>query len=503
MLSYSVALAFLAGLASGSTLCVAGETEVVSLQPKKLYVFGNGYSFVELQGYTGSATSMRLENIPPAMQGTFWVDVAKPAEVFRISSEDRTLLKPKEGNARYSDLLKANVGARVTLTLNQGPSLNGTLLMALDEGRREILVQTDRGIVSVKEENIVQLEFPDLKELKPALDKKKEKTIRLDLKKEAPGCEIVTTALSHGMEWSASYKMDLSTPQEAVLAGKATIVNRMASLEKVQLELVSGTPDLDCAGKLSPLFKILDIVEEAEPMDNVDGASMHRTRFLAQRASSMASRDVAEEVEAQGLYFYPQGEFSCKKGDVVELPLFETKLAYEHVYTLNIPDNKGGDSSDEVWHCIRIKNTTDRALAPGSVEFMSNGRITGQGSLQFTGKNAQATIRQNKASEILTRRMETIVKGTLQRKSKLTANEDNRITVEGTLIIRNGGKEKVTMEVSKNLLGLPICASNGGELQSSPLWNTWSKNPKGLIKWIIQIEPDTEQQLTYSYEYVE
>jgi hypothetical protein len=134
---------------------------------------------------------------------------------------------------------------------------------------------------------------------------------------------------------------------------------------------------------------------------------------------------------------------------------------------------------------------------------MSNGRITGQGSLQFTGKNAQATIRQNKASEILTRRMETIVKGTLQRKSKLTANEDNRITVEGTLIIRNGGKEKVTMEVSKNLLGLPISASNGGELQSSPLWNTWSKNPKGLIKWIIQIEPDTEQQLTYSYEYVE
>lgn len=61
------------------------------------------------------------------------------------------------------------------------------------------------------------------------------------------------SSLSSGISWLPTYRVELGAEGHAQLQCKATIMNELMDLEKVDMELISGFPRLAMPGLPSPI----------------------------------------------------------------------------------------------------------------------------------------------------------------------------------------------------------------------------------------------------------
>ena len=126
-----------------------------------------------------------------------------------------------------------------------------------------------------------------------------------------------------------------------------------------------------------------------------------------------------EGATAEDLYFYPVDNFSLKRNETAMIPLFSVNVPYIHIYTWEIEDildkeerynrnrnKKERPQAEIVWHSCRMQNTMNMPWTTAPTEFVKDGRFTGQDICYYTAPGAKATIRINRAMNVVAEQAE-------------------------------------------------------------------------------------------------
>lgn len=538
------------------SFAAAGDVEMT---PSKVALFKNGYGYLTLEGKTGADASMNLVNLPVPSFGTFWLDVEAPAQLKRLVSRKATRKVPIE-QYTMEELVRANTGAAVWVVWAGGsedgvivasapkqgkenPRLIGNVndasvpgmmnegMLVYPPGRpgssasNVILLKTQDGrTVSVPLEKVQQIEFLS----PPTLPTRDEDvpTVSLELAAPQGGRTIRANCIAGGVSWVPEYRVDLGDAGKAVLTARATVMNELMDFNGVDLDLITGFPNLKYAGVPSPIAMRQNLNEFMMALYGAENGGRPVPMAMAQmnnsyRAKALADVEVAWSegimsdfqvpatvTQSEDLFFYPVKNFTCKYNETVTTTLFSGDVSYSHVYTWDIPDqntlrtynrsNAGDGGEQDVWHCIRLKNGFKLPLTTGIVEFTSDGYISGQGMIQFTAPGQDATVKINKNLEMVVKQSENVLETI-----PLAKTNDKKLLVEGTLLMKNLSNKPMDMEITKQIIGAPQSASDGGEFRQRPDRFLGGQNTAGTFVWKIQVPPGETKSVTYRYTFID
>lgn len=215
---------------------------------------------------------------------------------------------------------------------------------------------------------------------------------------------------------------------------------------------------------------------------------------------------------AEDLFLYPVENVRLKKGQVGYLPLFTESVPYKHIYQWKIPDyvneeerysydrrrEQEREPDEEVWHCLRLENTTKVPWTTAPAETVKEGLILGQDTLKYTPAQGEMTLRITRAMSVKAEQLELET----ERKrdaAQLYGYHYDLITVEGKLSVTNFQPKAITLEITKTL---------SGEVKSSQPKAKIETLARGLrrmnavkkLTWTIQLKPGEQKQLGYTYE---
>jgi len=215
---------------------------------------------------------------------------------------------------------------------------------------------------------------------------------------------------------------------------------------------------------------------------------------------------------AEDLFFYPVENVQLKKGAVGYYPLFTESVQYKHIYQWNIPDyvnqqeryvynrrgEQEGEPEEEVWHCLRLQNSTKVPWTTAPAETVKEGLILGQDTLSYTPIKGETTLKITQAVSAKAEQLELEID---RRREALRMYGDyfDLITVEGKLSITNFQGKAITLEIVKAL---------SGEVKSSQPEAQIESLAKGLLRmnaarkltWTIELQPGGRKELSYIYE---
>ncbi len=543
MAAFAIAVVTLAG---SSLFAVTGEEVKLKIERVALFKNGLGY-FVSNAKLPEKTTHITFGQLPVPSLGTFWVGYSGKVKVRGLFAGLEEIIEQAPAQT-IPQLLAANIGSRVRI---HGPGegvVQGSVLAVTDgapaepaspyvmgvrrsdrnrrRGRSLVLIKTDDGVVSFDSGAIKRADVLGDAVETSAKTKAKRPSLRMELEEAAGGEEVAVSYLARGVTWSPSYFIDLSDPKTARLSAKALVINEVADLDGVTLELISGFPNIGFADVSSPMAMGQSLADFLNALSR--GADERRRRpshVMAQQAVMYQDARVEEWPGMPGpgystaregraaadLFFYPVEDFTLGRGETAYLPLFTAEVPYQHVYVWNIPDFLDREEryrrererpdrrfAEEVWHCCRATNNMKMPWTTAPAQFVTSGRIVGQDICYYTAAGAQTTIRINRAMNLLAEQAEFEI-DRQRNAATFYGRQYDRVKVKGELKLINRLEKNVNVEVTKDL--------SGEVIETSPQAKdvTTAKGLKRVntghrLTWSIELEAGEETTLTYVYE---
>ncbi|MFH0964389.1 MAG: hypothetical protein V2A58_10305, partial [Planctomycetota bacterium] len=426
--------AVLLGWAGWASAEEAGE---LATKLARAALFKNGLGLLVREGeMPAKAGVYRVTPLPVPAHGTFWVTYPAEAKVEGLSAVMREASREIEA-VTIKEMLAANVGREVTLSTDLERRFSGKVLaVAPDRVRAEDdpyrggrgVVDEPRGMpqgewVLLDEGKDVVTAVP-LREIKavdflggpPARTRAvagKEAALEMRVAGGAGALEV--SYLAKGVSWAPSYLIDVTDAKNAAISAQALIINEVEDFEGVEVELVTGFPNL----------KFADVVSPIALKENLAGFlnSLTQGRTEGRRRGSVVTQNVAMyegmgmsrvsmpeygagEAPAvhEDLFYYPVKDLSLAKGGVAYVGLFTKKVPYEHIYQWQIGDfvneqdmyrqrEEREEPEEVVWHSLRLENATEIPWTTAPAQTMSEGAILGQDVLGFTPASAKTTVK--------------------------------------------------------------------------------------------------------------
>ena len=501
------------------------EEATAQAQVRKMALFKNGCNWVEMSATLPDASRVRITGMPDALLGTVWWDAASGVRQLEGSSAE---VEESVGDYGYADLLMANVGKQVKIFLKKDRRVEGQLL---PQAKREvkgsflksgeskdsgvpkiILVQTEDGVQSVAAEDVTGVDFEEMPQL--PMRKVMSHVVTAQLGKPNPGAELRFGYVSDSMSWLPEYSLELGEEGKAKLTCRANIINELADMKDVDLRLVSGFPALGEALIPSPLnraMKLQDFLKRLGFLTEERNVSM-RMMSSGMAAPCVAESDESEDDEGEegskqveDLFFYTLPHFSCEQGKSILRELFSCELPYSHVYTCRVPNqsvlerlSRSGEPVADVWHCIRLNNSSKQAWSTGIVTCTAEGQIAARSTLYFAAPGADTLLRLNKSMQATVQCSEELLK---REERNVPGRRNDSVTVStlmGTVTLKNSSERAMELRLVKEVNGLVTEAGKEGKVNVSP---SYSGNPRSVITWKLTVPPGDEVELTYTYEY--
>jgi hypothetical protein len=521
---------------------------------KRVALFKNGLGYFSAQAVLpADTTTVSIGQLPVPSLGTFWVHYPQDVVLSRVvtSLEDVQETNPVSSIAW---LLSANVGRKATVmtSTKDMAAMEGVIVSAdigsrmveqpspyrmdirrMDRNRYQpyptgqlLVLKTERGTVAVNMNSIIRVDIEGGGAKTNAIRTVKQPAIRLELEKPAGGKEVSLHWLARGITWAPSYLIDLSAETTAVLSAKAVILNEVEDLDDVTLELVSGFPNIGFSDINSPIALSQTLADYLKALTSGRSETRGRNSYMMQQQAAMSNfamyddyagipmpaySTAQEGTTAEDLYFYPIDKFSLKRNETAMIPLFSAEVPYIHIYTWEIEDildnndrynrNRNQNTRPEaeiVWHCCRMWNTMNMPWTTAPAEFIKDGRFTGQDTCYYTAPGAKATIRINRAMNVVAEEAEFEVTRT-RNASRFYGSSYDLVTVKGELKVRNRQRKQVKMEITKHLSG--TVKEMAPEAKDVPTVKGLKKvNTRHDLIWEISLKPDEEVKLVYTYD---
>jgi hypothetical protein len=535
-----------------------GTKAQVELRQVSLFKNGLGFFVTEVT-IPPKTTSFYIVPDAAPSHGTFWVSYPSKVRLDNLVAKEIEVDEQVEATT-IPELLRANVGkkARFVLAGTKEAPFDAKILSVAVPPEREIpspyapgrispdeergyynyqrianlmLFETDEGRIAIDPTRIERVFFKDEKPSMTFGRKKKSVQIDVGLGAAAGKEKLTLSYLAKGITWAPSYMIDISEPNKAKIAAKAEVMNEVCDLNGVDVQFVTGFPNLQFADIASPIAMkenlaqfLQSLIRGQSEQGRAGGVGGVMSNVMSQRMaysgelrdsdalSVMPSYGAAEiGKSAEDLFLYPVEKVNLTKGAVGYFPLFTESVPYKHIYRWEIPDyvSPEGDyyqqnqqqqrePQQEVWHCIRLENVMKLPWTTAPAEIVKDGVILGQDTLDYTPVKEKGTVKITRAMNVKAEQVELETKRERGAAQWYGYNWD-LVTVQGKLSAMNLQDKPITLEVTKSL---------SGEVKSMQPEAKLEKLAKALravntnvrLTWTVELGAGEKKDFTYDYE---
>jgi hypothetical protein len=536
-----------------------GQPARAELRIERVALFKNGLGYFRSSAtLPAGASAVTLGALPIASYGTFWLGYDRDTAVAGLKAGNEEVAEQVTVES-VGELIAANVGRRMAVQLDK--LVSGTLTRVVSPGAPKAespyrmgartsggsdpwsglepwgsgtrggwvnaprqpraggglaFLRTAEGTVAFDPSTVTRVWFDGEDPVTVVERRSTRPSLRLELARPAGGRAVSVSYLARGISWAPSYRIDLSRAGTARVSAQAEIVNEVADLDGVEVELVTGFPYLRFGNVPSPialsqpLETFLQRLQGPETAVRSRGVGAQQVWVGANEASMSSAIDIAPPSvgrEAEDLFLYPLPPTTLRMGETVLVPLFTAEMPYEHVYTWEIadalddeeryrsPSADGDPVVEEVWHACRLTNTAKLPLTTAAAEFESEGQIVGQGMAPFTNVGDKATIRINRAMRIVAEQAESEVD---RKRDAVTFNgyRYDQVHLRGELRLRSRLDSAARVEVTKSLSG-EVDHSTGDPKVTRVGKGLRAINPRQEMRWTVDLAPGEERLLSY------
>jgi hypothetical protein len=515
----------------------AGEPLGDDIHTIALYKNGSGYFLSTVDIAEGSEEFSIVPEVA-ATNGTFWVSWPQDVKVNSIVARERDFEEEIDA-VTIIELLKANVGARVKLTIadetvtgelirfdekeispGPRPYMPGSGNVMPEIKAKMISVETDAGILVVDAQRVSGVSF-----LRGELSRNTTQTVKKvvltgDFAAKTPETKVDISYLGKGITWVPSYSVDITDGDKATLSAKALIINEAADLADVKILLITGYPQLEFADVFSPMAVKSSLAGYLGSLAKGGGCdrgyqgvtsnmlkSNGRFDMVAESAAPINYGSGAAGKQIEDMFFYPLENVTLEKDGTGYYPLFSEQVDTRHIYQWDIANSidgynrYSGDNRPQeqtVWHCIELHNDTGRPWTTGAIETKKQGLILGQSILDFTLDNDKAMVKITRANAVKANQVEYVSKRVPNSASFFGTNYDE-VTIEGTLEINNTKGEAINLNVSKMISGKLLSSSPRAKVRKTSD-GVGQINETQELKWDIAAQASEKVEINYSYK---
>ncbi len=536
---------------------------------KEVTVFKDGHAYVVHEGAmpTDAAGNVLLDLLPTPVLGTFWpYSLDKGAKLDAVVAARRRVTVERTA-LTMRELIEANAGAEVVVTEGSKPPYPATIVKLLTRSAEELdatelptgaealpvkgnvlLLKTADGTKAVPIEQVTDVKFVGKYATKVSeVEVRNLLTLKLDWagKPAAKSAEVGMAYVQKGIRWMPSYRVELGDDGRAVVKLQATILNELADLKGVTVNLVVGVPSFSFKDTTDPvaLSQVLAQLSPYFQADNYSNNSLTNARMsqvAAPPVAAPAAPDLGPAVEggtqSEDLFVFTVKNVTLARGQRLVLPVAQYTLAYKDVYTLDIaatppPEvrHQSGDTpaaqlarmmaAAKVMHKVRLSNGATHPLTTAPALVLKGGRVLAQGMMTYTPKLSGVDVALTAAVDIRVKKADKEAKRTPDA-AKVDGHAFWRVDLTGTLGLTNSGPKPVEIEVTRHVLGSVDSAGDGAKFEqvntleddagggrpdwwghySWPGW--WSHlNGVGRVTWTVKLAPGQTAEQAYSWHY--
>ena len=446
---------------------------------KTVVIFKDGYGFFLREGRASLIDHWCMTDyIPQAVAGTFWLYSPDPGmAVTTVRSTGRNQV-PFETPDELGERLTNYIGLQVSVTTEDG-TFEGELLRVVDD---MILLKSDKQVTVV-----------ELADVKSAQILGEPLLVKVEGGKPNADATVAMGYLQQGINWTASYTLDLIGDSRGKITLRATITNGVEDLNGATIYLVVGVPNFSMKGQLDPLtvhaLGTAVLPRVAADSSKTQVLEYGRGARDGDRPVSVPELNVPME-GLQSLYFYEKKGLDMLAGDVVMATMMEGTVPYRSLFVWDV------DAGSDVVQCIVLKNELGSPLTTGPVLVVQRGKPVSQDLLKYMPSGAEGRLKLTTAADIRTKRTEREIE---RDKVDMIDNITYIATVnEGELVLENHRKEAADVEVTWNVSGKILDVSDDAIVQSEVNVEQ-GLNPANAIKATVKIDPGEKHTLTYKY----
>ncbi|GEM_PF-2362308 len=518
-------------------LVFAEDSAENELKPKTVAVFKNGYGFFVSEGEFETENGWaKTGSVPEAALGTFWLGTG---EKNVLIEEAITCLEEttKEINAiSMIELLKANIGNKVEVIVRPDSSIIAGILKAVPESdstsrtsssmyslsasyhpysdAQFVLISTDEGDVAVEMSDFIRVKFPENHSTSLEVESKEEK-LKFKVPVEAGTATLRASYFRDGISWVPSYLINIDDEKKASLTMKAILINDAEKLENTDVSFVIGYPNFKYAGIDSPLCLGQTLAQFVRTLQRggVPAASagafsniMTQTVQIAPDPryydSGSSDEDRYDYTTIPGLpgnsesdlFVYRKSGVTLDKGERGYYPILTDRVDFQDIYKWDV---SGSDSEQQVWHFLRLINSTDHPWTTAPVLVVNDGSVPlSQDTINYTPKKASTDVRLTAAVNVQAESQE--VETDREIKKRWYHGYYDLVTLEGELYLKNFTPEKIKIEVTKNLTGVVLESNHEGKAAKDGS-RLERLNPNSSVSWEVTLEPGEDITLEYKY----
>ena len=537
---------------------------------KEVTVFKDGHAFVLNEGKlpVDATGSVQLDDLPTPVLGTFWpYSAGKSARLQAVVAGQRRVLVERTALS-LRELIEANAGASTTITETGGLKYTATLVGIPERSAEEleatglpggppklpekggvVLLKTQEGVKVVDLERIQDVTFTgDHRNSIAAQEFRNLLTLKLDWGGKTPDreAEVGLLYLQRGLKWIPGYRVELDGEGGATIKLQATLVNDLADLEDVTVNLVVGVPSFAFAEVVDPIAlqkEVAGLAPHLQPRAPTSNAFSNAimTQVAARgdvTDSGPAGPEVAGAEREADLYVFTVKHVTLRKSERMVLPVAEVPVKVQDRYVLELPFapppevRANIDSSRQaelvrllatpkVQHQVRLGNPGPHPFTTAPALITSQGRLLAQSMMRFTPPGASVDLDVTAAVDVLVRKHEKELKRT-PNAARWDGDDYTKVELSGTLTLTDRRKEAVEVEVIRQVLGnvdssapegrverLNMLEDVAGPPSSYPFWWGWYSwphwwshfNGMARVTWTVRLQPGQSTDLTYTWHY--
>lgn len=494
-------------------VCIFPVVTSAQLKAKHVTIFKNGTAFIQKTGKVvlEDGAYKWSDNLPEAIYGTFWFS-SPTGTIVSVKSKADTIEKSRDW-ASFFDLIRANVGKGIELSMTNGKEINGEIVGANGNGSDAlILVKHTTGFEMVKNHLI---EHASIKgEINQTITYKNvQTTISVKFKENKTNQDLEATYLSQGFNWTPMYQLELDGETSGMLSLKASIKNDAEKVENASLNLVVGSPNFLTTTQLSDLISSqFNVFNNFRSDNNLRFANSVSGFYETDDRKASNGNDNVTAAGLADLYLFTLKDFSMDKGERAFYPLFETAVKVEHKYVCNLNGNSVVNNNNYIKkysaysdvaqfnHQIKIWNNSSNPFTSGTLIINKNldgvKQALATSKLDYTAIEncSYVTISNAPDIEIKEEEEETSKTGATKYWNK---NKFVAINVSSTITVHNYKAKKAHLEINRMVFGNLKKCDIPWKIKS--VGNHYYVNSGNNVTWEMDIEPGKEKTITYSY----
>lgn len=325
--------------------------------------------------------------------------------------------------------------------------------------------------------------------------------------------------LTKGASWAPGYFVDLTDAKTLKLRQTAVVKNELMALKDVDLQLISGFPNVEFSHVDSPLWQgttLAGFFQQVSQKPGAGGSGMitqNAMMYNSGRAESVPLPELKEAgATSQDLHFESLGRRSLEAGDALALDVASGETSYERVVEWTVVDKrdpwgrwleqalngKEGDGSSEAWDSVIFQNPLKFPMTTASATIREKGEFRGQSQSNWTNPGQRSCLHITKALSLQTYHSEIEESGKREQEIWVGGRRYYRATVKAEATMKNYRSTATTVLLRAQFSG-DLIEADQKPADTLRREGVYSVNQRHELEWKLSLDPGAEKKLVYRY----